>query len=70
MNRVSVSSSNIAQIGYSPESSTLEILFHTGSVYQYFNVPASVYSALMNAYSKGTYFAQSIKNSYRYIQVS
>lgn len=70
MNRSSVSSSNIAEIGYSPETTTLEILFHSGSVYQYFNVPAGVYSALMNAYSKGTYFAQSIKDFYRYVQIS
>ena len=70
MNRVGVSLRNIAEIGYSPETGKLEIQFHSGSAYQYFNVPASVYSALMNAYSKGTYFAQSIKNSYRYIQIS
>ena len=69
MNRVSVSSSNIAEIGYSPESGTLEIMFHQGFVYQYFNVPGSVHSALMSAQSKGSYFADMIKNSYRCTKV-
>ena len=34
-----VASSNIASIGYDPDSETLEIEFTNGSIYQYFNIP-------------------------------
>ena len=37
MIRQPVSSSNIRSIGYDSMSSTLEIEFHSGGVYQYFN---------------------------------
>ena len=69
VNRVNVVSRNIAAIGYSTETGTLEILFRSGGIYQYFNVPARVYSALMSSSSKGGYFAQHIKNIYRCVQI-
>lgn len=43
MNRTSVTSSNIASIGYDPSSLTLEVEFTDGSIYQYFDVPEAVY---------------------------
>jgi len=39
MLRMSVSSSNISSVGYDPKTQTLEVEFHNGGVYQYFNVP-------------------------------
>lgn len=42
MNRKSVTSSNIASIGYDETSETLEIEFKNGGVYQYFDVPQGV----------------------------
>ncbi len=39
MNRVAVQSSNVASVGYDASSSTLEVAFHGGGVYQYFGVP-------------------------------
>ncbi len=39
MNRVPVSSSNLAAVGYDPAGKVLEIEFLNGSIYQYFNVP-------------------------------
>lgn len=70
MQRISVSSSNIAAIGYDPDSNTLEIEFNDGSIYQYFGVSALVYQELMDAPSHGKYFAQNIKNDYEYQKVS
>lgn len=64
MNRESVSSSNLESVGYDETTQTLEIMFKQGSVYQYNNVPKSVYDGLMSASSKGKYFAQYIKNVY------
>jgi hypothetical protein len=69
MNRKSVSSSNIRSIGYNPNSQTLEIEFHNSGVYQYFNVPESVYKALMSVSSHGSFFHQHIKNQYQWTKM-
>lgn len=66
MDRTPVSSSNIRSIGYDPDSSTLEIEFNNGTVYQYGGVPQAEYDALMSAGSHGTYFNANIKNRYSY----
>lgn len=67
MERQSVSSSNLASIGYDTTSNTLEIEFNNGSIYQYFDVPEHEYQALMYAESKGRYFDANIKKGgFRY----
>lgn len=62
MQRIPVSSSNLASVGYDTVSQTLEIEFLNGSVYQYFRVPAHLYHSLMSAASHGSYFSAYIKN--------
>lgn len=69
MNRVPVASSNLAEIGYSAETHTLEILFHSGHIYQYSGVTESEFAALMNSASKGRYFDQFIRYSHGTIQL-
>ena len=69
MRRVPVISSNIAEIGYNESSQTLEILFRSGSVYQYFGVPDRVHRGLMNAVSHGQYLHQEITGRYRYTRI-
>ena len=70
MKRQAVSSSNIASIGYDPSSNTLEVEFNSGRVYEYYGVPASEYSALMNASSHWQYLNQNIiKGGYRYSEI-
>jgi hypothetical protein len=63
MERIPVQSSNVASIGYDLDSSTLEVEFLKGSIYQYFGVPESIYAGLINAPSKGTYLDQFIKKA-------
>jgi hypothetical protein len=70
MDRVPVSSSNLASVGYEPTSQTLEVEFQNGSIYQYFGVPADVYQELLGASSKGSYFGRAIRNVYPYSRVS
>jgi hypothetical protein len=70
MNRAPVSSKNIRSIGYSQEQSLLEVEFHHGGIYQYFNVPISMYHGLMEAGSKGSFLAENIKFNYRYQRVA
>jgi len=69
MERNPVNSSNISSIGYDADSYTLEVEFHSGAVYQYFDVPLNVYQGIMEAGSKGQYLAQHIKGYYRYVKV-
>lgn len=66
MNRESVTSSNIASIGYDPDSLTLEIEFKNGSIYQYFDVPQNVFDAFRTADSKGSFLASQIKGNFRF----
>ena len=69
MNRIPVSSSNIAAIGYDPDTQTLEVEFNNGSIYQYFDVPQSVHEALMSAESAGRFLNARIRGRYRYAKV-
>jgi len=69
MDRVPVQSSNLASVGYDPQSLTLEIEFINGGIYQYFGVPQETYEGLMNAGSKGSYFHNQIKNVYSYSRI-
>jgi hypothetical protein len=68
MNRVAVRSEALGEVGYDPQSLTLEVQFKDGRVYQYFDVPAQIYEELLNppGGSKGAYFAYNIKGVYRY----
>ena len=68
MVRYPVSSSNLKSVGY--ENGILEVEFHSGGIYQYYGVPASVYNALMNASSKGSYLAAKVKGHYEYMRIS
>lgn len=69
MDRQSVRSSNIKSIGYDLKSKTLEIEFHDGGVYQYFDVQESVFNSLMSASSRGSYFHKYIKDKYRWTKI-
>jgi hypothetical protein len=65
MERVAVSSSNLASVGYEPGSETLEVEFKkTGKVYQYYNVPDFMHERLMQAPSVGTFFNAEIRDAY------
>ncbi len=70
MNRQYVTSSDIRSIGYDSSTQILEIEFNSGGTYQYFNVPYSVYAALMNAGSHGEFFHAYIKDRYAYRKIA
>jgi len=69
VNRERVSSSSIKSVGYDPDPEILEIELQQGSIYQYFSVPKKVYDDLINAFSKGRYYAVYIKDKYRYRRI-
>ena len=70
MLRQSVVSSEMLSVGYDPASGILEIEFKSGAVYKYFIVPKTIYDGLIGAESKGSFFAQSIRDKFAYLRVS
>jgi hypothetical protein len=64
MERQSVNSESIRSVGYDPEKHTLEIEFNNSSLYKYFDVPDSIYIALMRARSKGAYVNDCVRDRF------
>lgn len=69
MEREYVESSMITSFGFDPNVSTLEIEFKRGVVWQYFDVPESVYYEMKAASSCGKFFHANIKGQYAESQV-
>lgn len=65
MERQPVKSSNIAEVGYDPATRTLEVAFRTGAVYQYLEVPETVYRELLSSESVGNFLNVEIKKNYQ-----
>jgi len=66
MERRTVDSKNIKTAGYDELTKTLEVEFVKGGIYQYFDVPAEVYTAFKDANSKGAFLFKNIKGKYKY----
>lgn len=66
MDMITVDSSNIAAVGYDLDSEILQVEFNNGSLYQYFDVPESIFIGLRDADSPGGYLAANVKGVYRY----
>ncbi len=64
MKRDNVQSSMIASIGYEANSSTLEIEFNSGAIWQYQDVPKSVYYDMTTSGSYGKFFNANIQGQY------
>ncbi len=62
-------SSVIAHIIYNAANEILRIIFKSGAVYDYKNVPSSVYTELLAAKSKGTYLNNKIKGVFSFKKV-
>ncbi|QHS60520.1 KTSC domain-containing protein [Chitinophaga agri] len=54
---------------YDHDTATLRIIFVSGLIYDYKNVPEEVYQAMKNSGSKGTYLNKHIKGHYAYEKV-
>ncbi len=64
MDRKNIDSEMIRSIGYDEDTSTLEIEFNSGAVWQYFDFPESSWYEFDAAESKGKFFHRVIKNQY------
>lgn len=63
MDRIQVSSSTVASIGYNSGNMILEVEFLSGGLYEYYNVPEYLFSDFMDAPSKGQFLDQHIKKA-------
>jgi len=55
---------------YDKDTATLRIIFVSGLIYDYKNVPEEVYHAMKTSGSKGTYLNKHIKGHYEYEKVA
>lgn len=62
-------SSTIARFAYDGDGQRLLVEFHSGSTYEYFDVPTHVFEAMCAAGSKGQFLAQNVKGTYRYARL-
>jgi KTSC domain len=60
-----VLSREIEWIGYEHKRNMLQIEFIVGAIYQYENVPETVYQEFLTAPSYGRFFESNIKNKYQ-----
>jgi len=66
---IEIRSSDLSAIDFDDWSNTLTIAFHSGGVYEYYNVPRSEYDGLLNASSHGRYFHAYIKDQDPYRRI-
>lgn len=70
MERTNIESSNLRSIGFDPDSSTLEVEFKSGAVWQYYDFPESLWYEFEGSESLGKFFHREIKGQYSESQVS
>jgi hypothetical protein len=61
-------SSVIKKYEYHPERRILTIIFVSGAVYDYLDVPQEVYEQMRSMLSKGTFFNEHIKDRYGFVK--
>lgn len=66
MTLVTVDSTVIHAVGYDEETRRLEVVFNSGQVYCYIDVPREVYERLLTADSKGSYLQAYVIDVYPY----
>jgi len=62
-------SSVVSAFFYDLPSSTLRVIFTSGLIYDYINVPLIVYEAMKNSTSKGKYLNEHIKGHYAFRKI-
>jgi len=62
-------SSVVRKMDYDCAHQRLRVEYVSGNIYDYFNVPAEVYEAMVRAGSKGVFLNQHIKGHYSFERV-
>jgi len=66
---MSMPSSVISRFSYNSAKQVLRVVFVSGLVYDYKNVPEQVYNDMKMSFSKGTYLNKYIKGNYPFEKV-
>ena len=69
MLRQEVQSSELRWVGYEESTSLLEVEFHSGEIYRYFDVPARLLLELLEAESIGRFFNAHIRSKFKFEKV-
>ena len=69
MKRHIVESSTLLTIAYDLDRQILQLEFRDHATYNYFDVPADVYQALLDAPSIGGYFNRYIRAAFKYVRI-
>lgn len=70
MELITVNSEMVHALGYDDEEQELEVIFTSGGIYRYSNVPRSVFDDMMKSPSIGQYMHTHIMNTYSYREIS
>ena len=62
-------SSVVNSFKYDATKQILKITYNSGAIYDYLNVPLSVYQAFQRVKSKGTYLNKKIKGKFNYEKI-
>jgi len=62
-------SSVVALTQYFDSTHVLRVIFVSGKIYDYKNVPADIYRAMKSATSKGKYLNKHIKGNYEFEKI-
>jgi len=68
-NDLAMPSSVVAAIRYDANANTLRVVYVSGSVYDYKNVPAKVFKEMKTASSKGEFLNKHIKPNYEFEKI-
>jgi KTSC domain len=64
LQRIELESTALARVRYLPVERVLQVGLRTGRDYDYFDVPAEIYTDLLAAESQGRYYNRHIRNDF------
>lgn len=59
----------IRSFHYDAEKNTLKVIFISGTVYEYLQVPEAIYLEMKNSFSKGEFLNKHIKGNYDFRKI-
>jgi ABC-type transporter Mla maintaining outer membrane lipid asymmetry ATPase subunit MlaF len=62
-------SSVVAAVRYDEKTLKLRVIFQSGAIYDYLNVPGNVYNEMKKASSKGEFLNKEIKPNYEFEKI-
>lgn len=70
MHHQKISSSQIESAAYDPKTRTLQVLYKSGGLYNYKDVPPEKYNGLIDSKSPGAYMNENVKDIHDFVKVA